>query len=788
MRSALMVSTELVAKGLSASEINSLFSGTPEQQKAEAAKLQKKLSKQILASDRFHYIYIMKRDAAGEIYFLVDAPRPNATIAPSDFGEHYPEASKQLKAIFDNKTAFLEGPLTDRWGTWMSSITPLFAPDSDQVVAALGIDISAKGWYLYLFGAATLPTLLFVSLALMGLSLRRSRWHRATLKQKNKEFQYKDLFLQLLVRTSLEYINRPLASIDETVEESLGEIGRFTNVDRAYIFRYNLDESTATNTHEWCAPGITAEIDQLQAVDLSDLPDWLETHQRGQAVEIPEVMRLPEDSTVHKILAAQNIKSLITVPLINESECIGFVGFDTVKQAHKYSGDEQQLLKVFAEMIVNVSNRRKTDLALQESNKKLEQQTRLAQEMAEEAQQADRAKSAFLAAMSHEIRTPLNAVIGMTALLMNTDLDDQQSDYASTINVSGNALLELINDILDFSKIEAGRLDLHEEVFQIDDCVAAPMEIMKSAAQAKKIQLLTNTTNKTPKHLKGDISRIRQIVLNLLSNAIRFSKEGDKVSVNVSSEHLNDKEIKLSIQVIDEGIGISEEAQKNLFKAFIQADSSITRTHGGTGLGLAISRQLARLMNGDLYCQSQINEGARFKVEIPLSIASPKGTSPLPSQCQTSERPAPAHLLKNEEQKQSSHINTNLAKECPLKILIVEDNLTNQKIMNHILKLMGYHPDMVENGKLATEAVATKKYDLILMDLEMPVMDGITATRAIRQNQQNHAPIIVALTAHVIDEQREQCFAHGMNDFLAKPIKIPDLTCVLAKASRGEYK
>ncbi|MGZ0709078.1 response regulator [Coraliomargarita sp. W4R53] len=788
MRSALMVSAELVAKGISHAEVKSLVEGTPEQQKDTAAELEKKLSRQILASDRFHYIYIMNRDAAGEIYFLVDVKSPHETTAPSDFGEYYPDASEKLKAIFDEKTAFLEGPLTDSWGTWMSPITPLLDPDTGQVIAVLGIDISPKGWYLYLLGAAALPTLLFVSLALMGLTLRRSRLNRTALKRKNDEFQYKDLFLQLLVRTSLEYINRPLASIDETVEESLGEIGRFTGVDRAYIFRYNFDDATASNTHEWCAPGITSEIDQLQSIDLSYLPDWLDTHQKRQAVEIPDVMALPADSATRKILEPQNIKSLITVPLINESDCIGFVGFDAVKKAHIYSRDERQLLKVFAEMIVNVSNRRKADLALQASNKKLEQQTLLAKQMAEEAQQADRAKSSFLAAMSHEIRTPLNAVIGMTSLLMDTELDEQQSDYASTINVSGNALLDLITDILDFSKIEAGRLELHEEVFQIDDCILYPLEIMKSAALAKNIQLVASTADQTPKHLKGDIGRIRQIVLNLLSNAIRFSNKGDKISIDVSSEPLSETEIRLTIKVTDKGIGISDEAQKNLFKAFIQADSSITRTHGGTGLGLAISRQLARLMDGDLFCQSQINEGAIFKVEIPLSVASSQEMKTIPSKSQTSDLLASNQSLKKREKKKPSQINKELSKECPLNILIVEDNLTNQKIMNQILQRMGYCTDIVENGKLAIEAVAAKNYDLILMDIEMPVMDGITATREIRRDSQSHTPIIVALTAHVIDEQREQCFTQGMNDFLSKPVKIPELIRVIVKASRGEYK
>jgi signal transduction histidine kinase/ActR/RegA family two-component response regulator len=794
IRHVLLISVNLIAESIQKSDLEKLVGGKTEEQKLAAARIQEQLSRQILSSDRFAYIYIMERDANGDIRFLVDAQRPENETPPAAFGELYPEASDELKAIFDNKTAFVEGPLQDSWGTWVSPIVPIIDPDTGEVQAVLGLDFMAKLYYTYVYGLAAAPTLLFALLVLLGLSLKRLLENRRLLEQTNAEFAstnnrllHKDHFERLLVNISLKYINRPLASIDQTMESSLGEIGSLTDADRAYIFEYHLDANICRNTHEWCAEGISPEIDNLQSVALVDLPGWLETHQKGEVVNIPEVQALPRSDPTRSVLESQNIKSLITVPLIEEGVCIGFVGFDSVRNVRQYSSDEQQLLEVFAEMIVNVRNRQKTGMALQASNEELERQTQLAKEMADKAQRADLAKSAFLAAMSHEIRTPLNAVIGMTSLMLNTELSEEQSNYASSIHSSGNALLELINDILDFSKIEAGHLDLNEDHFQINDCIDQPMEIMKGAVRAKNVSLEASLPENEPCQLKGDLGRIRQIVLNLLSNAIRFSHTEGRVLVNVSLERLDPDNRRLIIEVTDNGIGISEAAQKNLFKAFIQADSSITRSHGGTGLGLAISRRLARLMNGDLFCQSQLNEGSTFRVEIPLSIVNAEEVKSLPRSSQISDETPTIQSQKNDKDSSQHHITKNLAQKFPLEILIVEDNPTNQKIIEFILRKMGYTCNTVANGQVATEAVTTKRYDLILMDLEMPVMDGIEATRTIRINGQSPLPIIVALSANVLESRRKECFDAGMNDFLSKPIRIPELNNVIMKTARGEY-
>ena len=385
-------------------------------------------------------------------------------------------------------------------------------------------------------------------------------------------------------------------------------------------------------------------------------------------------------------------------------------------------------------------------------HKKAELQTRLALEEAA----ASRAKSLFLSTMSHEIRTPLNAIVGFVHLLGKTRLDDGQKNQLRKINISCDALLRIINDVLDFSKIESGRMELESIPFSLHAQLDAIQSIVGESARAKGLALHLDMAPDVPDALEGDPTRMNQVLLNLLNNAIKFTTEG---FVHLRVEQLDQKGpgVRLSFQVDDSGIGITPEQSATLFKPFTQADNSTTRRYGGSGLGLAISRQLARLMGGDIVFCSEPGKGSTFRFSAHFGLAAPESVTPAPNIAQN----GPARWRDK-------------------SILVVEDNEINQEIISAILSDFGLVPHMATNGEEGVEMASRQPYDLIFMDMQMPVMDGLTATRTLRakaKQPSNHFPWlatipIVALTANAMFEDRQRCLEAGMSDYLSKPIDV----------------
>jgi CheY-like chemotaxis protein/nitrogen-specific signal transduction histidine kinase len=368
------------------------------------------------------------------------------------------------------------------------------------------------------------------------------------------------------------------------------------------------------------------------------------------------------------------------------------------------------------------------------------------------AQKANEAKSAFLANMSHEIRTPLNGVMGLIDIVLKTSLTQKQRNYLQKAKISSKSLLYVINDILDFSKIEAGKLDIEYRDFMLKETVEIVKDTFEHIARQKGLKL--NLEFDDSLQLKGDNLRIIQILSNFVSNAIKFTSEGS-VTIKIYTIEQTSKNIKLMFEVIDTGIGINEQIQKNLFQEFTQADSSTTRKFGGTGLGLAISKKLVELMNGEIGIYSNEGEGSKFYFSLKFEKI---------------------FISENNKDKNIKTIDKNFKDKL---ILIVEDNETNQIVISGLLEESELTYDFANNGKEAVDMYDKKNYDLILMDIQMPIMSGLEASQIIRKKDKN-IPII-ALTAGVMKEDIENTKEAGMNGYLSKPIDYDELIKKLAE-------
>jgi len=713
-------------------------------------------------------------------------------------------------------------------------------------------------------------------------------------KNAEMEIKLRDELLQSIAEVNAFLVKEKDFGI--SVTKSLKLLGEATKVNRAYIFQNVFDQNGKIygikGLSEWVEDNNLSQIDSFKDTVIlyerfRSIP-LFETLSKGKIAKynVSELSSEEQDAFIDK-----RIKSILLAPIVCNNMFWGFLGFDSLNVKKLWKESDEAAIATISSSLGGIIERDIVDSELQEKNRALDKALL-------EAQAAAKAKNEFLALMSHEIRTPMNGVIGMTGVLLDTTLSSQQRDFVETIRTSGEQLLVIINDILDFSKIESGRLSLEEYPFDLRETIESSLDLFASKAAEKQLDLVYHIKENVPIAVEGDSTRIKQIITNLVNNAVKFTEKGE-IFLSVTANVIKDNEYEIVFAIKDTGIGILKNDLDLLFRPFSQIDSSTSRLFGGTGLGLAISNRLAELMNGRMWVESEFGKGSTFYFTIKTKSApvQPKiysksflpqlsdkkilildgnytsrkvlrmlteswGMKPSETGSDSeaiewinsgqvfdiaivdktayqtnslaflenltklkSSKTLPIILIssfgaKEDDElsksmnilrvmykplkqsllfetivskfissaihikKNDSHVSldSHLGTKFPLKILLAEDNTVNQKVTTKILERIGYRIDVVADGLEVLEEIKKIDYDLILMDLHMPEMDGFEATKLIVKSVPKEArPVIIALTAFAQESDKQLCLSIGMDDYLSKPVRTEELQSIIQK-------
>lgn len=791
-------------------------------------------------------LYLMG-ERNGHIFFFLDAqsvyyPR---VLPPGQPGDPYLSAAPVFFTVLREGKALVVGPVKDDWGHWVSALVPIRHPDTGKVIALLGVDLDAASYMAHIgFMRAigiliTIFTLFLVVLFLLvQYKMRESREMLASSEKRYKNMVHQNKLVMMLVDAengTIYEVNEAAANYYGYPEEKLlamrvpelvsgynwdevlargrrivelkghvfpsrhilasGEVrdvelyGVPIELDKTYIFLVVVDVAERVRAQK----ALTERIDFLRLlVETIPLPFYVKDME-GHYIDCNSAfaefvgeskeslctkgvtdIQPPEQAAFYMEKDREILSSPKGVQQFNTEVRIAgkraFMSFNRAvfRNADGTVGGILGLIKDTTELVQARKNAEDANEQLKEANVELERAMAQESALASRAEAGSRAKTEFLTMMSHEIRTPLNSIIGFTELLLTSDLKGRQREFMEAVYDSGRSLLVLISDILDLSKIEAGKLDLEKRPFLLAKCLADVAQMLSVRVQEKKLDpVVWNVGPGVPEVLVSDYGRLTQVLLNLAGNAIKFTETGGvKIFVScLRKEELQAYTIyELEFSVQDTGPGIEPQVLGQLFQPFTQGDSSTTRKFGGTGLGLAISKKLCELLDGRIWAESAPGAGSTFHFTIQ---AQGRGASETELSCRASADP-----LGNHASLRSS------------RILAVEDNPINRKLLASILEKMGHCAEFATSGRTAVDMARRGGYDLILMDLEMPEMDGFDAARRIREEERRADTIIVpivALTAHATTGDRRRCMECGMQDYLSKPVVFRDLSDTLAR-------
>ncbi|MEI6673546.1 MAG: response regulator [Verrucomicrobiota bacterium] len=595
---------------------------------------------------------------------------------------------------------------------------------------------------------------------LFGVCKNLTEEKEAITKRKRAEAELARLSLiqRELMHLATHFINVPTEHQDTAINESLATMGRLIEADRAYLFAYDFAADIMHNTHEWCGPDIAPEIDNLQAIPNALLPAWVTAHRQGEAMHIPSVAALPSTGVLRQILEPQGIRSLITLPLMQGQACLGFVGFDAVREERVWRTEEVALLRVLAELFANLEARSVNECEARNLQQNLIQAR-------DAAQAAAMAKSLFLANMSHEIRTPLNAVLGYAQIMQRECRECPNSTRLSAISRSGEHLLELLTDLLELVRSDACVPPLAPCDFDFYQVLEDVRLMFVRHAQAQELTLELAHAPDVPQFIHSDPGKVRQILVNLVGNAFKFTvKGGVRVSAAMVPCSVK-KDLTLTVDVEDTGRGIDNDELERIFDIFEQAQHG-TRSDKGTGLGLPLSRRYARALGGEVSVTSHPGTGSRFRFTFHAAVASGGVVAPL-------------HW---------GGVLRLAADERACRVLVVDDEPDNRDMLSVMLMAAGFSVEAVDSAAQALDRLQrANDLDLVLMDKRLPGMDGYAAITLLRQLPGGRNLPVLVVTASGVADEKAQALAIGADGYISKPVRREQLLAEIGRVVGVRY-